>query len=49
MVIRRWETFDILARHDKLKAYTDKLKAYTDKLKFDNVLKKKNNTPYNSG
>ena len=42
MVIRRWETFDILARHDKLKAYTDKLK-------FDNVLKKKNNTPYNSG
>ena len=33
MVIRRWETFDILARHDKLKAYTDKLKAYTDKLK----------------
>ena len=33
MVIRRWETFDILARHDKLKAYTDKLEAYTDKLK----------------
>jgi hypothetical protein len=27
------ETFDILARHVKLKAYTDKLK-------FDNVLKK---------